>query len=93
MLGAFTMNDIAGPKNPPGHFERPLDCEEALEETLSAAIDDIVEAAVAAGWNADEAEDTVISLTHNRRLSQIMDDATDDSIDGEWDASSERTEH
>jgi hypothetical protein len=75
-MAAFHWNDIAGPKNPPGHFERPLDCEEALEENFSAALDNLVEAAVSVGWSTDEADEALFSLSHARRWSQIMYDKT-----------------
>jgi hypothetical protein len=92
-LGATNLNDIARPKNPPGHFERPLDCEEALEAHFAVAMENLVEAAVNVGWSADEAEEALFSLSQNRRLAQILSDETGDGSADPWDSSGGRTDH
>jgi hypothetical protein len=55
---------ITPPPRPPEHPDRFLDAQEALE----AAVLQIIENAVAAGWGEIEALEAAISIAENRML-------------------------
>lgn len=59
-----SLMPITPPPRPPEHPDRFLDAQEALE----AAVLQIIENAVAAGWGEIEALEAAISIAENRML-------------------------
>lgn len=67
---------IKPPPRPEGHPDRFLDAQEAIE----AAVLELVEKAVAAGWGEREAIAAVISVAENRALALAENDEIDDLL-------------
>jgi len=86
------MSEIVGPRTPPGHLNRLLSFEEFMEKAFNAAADDLVARAVAAGWEAAEAEEAVLSLAQNRRWAALGNEKTAGALD-EWEEMGGKTEH
>ena len=84
---------LEGPKTPPGHPDRVLLCEEALESALNAALDDLVRQAVVAGWLLDEAEEDVLELAQTRRWVQLTSDEADRTENSNVISISEKKKH
>lgn len=64
---------ITPPPRPEGHQDRFLDAQEAIE----AAVLELVEKAVAAGWREHEAIAAVIAVAENRALALAENDEID----------------
>lgn len=84
---------IEAPKNPPGHPDRVLSCEEALEIAFNAALDDLVRQAVVAGWLLNEAEEAVLELAQTRRWVQLTSDEADRTKNSNVISISEKKKH
>jgi hypothetical protein len=84
---------MQGPKQHAEHGERLLKCEEDLEVAYNLAVDAVVLQAVAAGWDASEAEEAILSLAQNRRWAALENESTAGALDEIWEEMGERSEH
>ena len=67
---------ISSPPRPPGHPDRFLDAQEALEDSVL----DLVEMAVAAGWREKEAVAAIVSIAEHRMLAIGKNEELDDLL-------------
>lgn len=64
-----------------------------MESAFNAAADDLVAQAIAAGWEAAEAEEALLSLAQNRRWAALANEETDGALDELWEEMGGKTEH
>jgi hypothetical protein len=81
------------PKNPAGHPDRLLECENGLETALNIVLDQFVMRAVWHGWDASEVEEAILGLVQSRRWAMLANEETSDAIDEAWEEMGGKTEH
>jgi hypothetical protein len=64
-----------------------------MEKAFNSVANDLIAQAVAAGWEAAEAEEAVLSLAQNRRWAALANEETGGAIDDAWEEVGGKTEH
>lgn len=67
---------IAAPKMDADHPDRHLNCQEAIERSFQ----DLVDAAMSAGWDEPESVAAIIALAENHMLAKAENDGLNEAL-------------